>query len=56
MTIYIESECEVNFDFDYEKIAKDFAWFSALAASHRRRRLGGARLIAHDLKIGRAHV
>ncbi|MBR1622550.1 MAG: rRNA maturation RNase YbeY [Pseudobutyrivibrio sp.] len=23
MTIYIESECEVNFDFDYEKIAKD---------------------------------
>ena len=29
---------------------KDFAWFSALAASHRRQRLGGARLIAHDLR------
>ena len=23
MTIYIESECQVNFDFDYEKIARD---------------------------------
>jgi len=23
MTIYIEEECEVDFDFDYEKIAKD---------------------------------
>ena len=23
MTVYIENECKVNFDFDYEKIAKD---------------------------------
>ena len=23
MTIYIESECEIDFDFDYEKVAKD---------------------------------
>ena len=23
MTIYFESECEVDFDFDYEKVAKD---------------------------------
>ena len=23
MTIYIESECEVNFDFDYEKVARE---------------------------------